>query len=73
LPLAGFVKLNVSFPPLITGCGAFIRWFLSSGMGNSAVAMMPVPAAKVPFFVAAAMPMLTFVSGPNHGHRRPQA
>eukprot|EP00308_Calcidiscus_leptoporus_P018301 CAMPEP_0119379976 /NCGR_PEP_ID=MMETSP1334-20130426/54966_1 /TAXON_ID=127549 /ORGANISM="Calcidiscus leptoporus, Strain RCC1130" /LENGTH=192 /DNA_ID=CAMNT_0007399637 /DNA_START=31 /DNA_END=609 /DNA_ORIENTATION=+ len=59
----GFMKVNFLFPPVIAACGAILSYFINSPISLSLVEAMPVPVEKVPFFVAALMPIIVFVSG----------
>jgi uncharacterized MAPEG superfamily protein len=57
----GFVKFNLFFPPMAVGAHlATVAWN-KSAFAAEAVARLPVPAEKVPFFVAAVMPLLAIV------------
>ena len=59
----GFIKLNLAFPPIIAAGGALLKWFVGAAISDTILAAMPVPIAKIPFFVAATMPVMIFVSG----------
>ena len=60
----GFVRLNLSFPPILAVCGFSLKWFMTSSFSTSALTYFAdkgVPLASVPAFVAAFMPMFAFV------------
>jgi len=54
----GFVKLNIFFPAMLGVSHLTVTAFCSSGLSAAAVAALPVPAEKVPFFVAAVLPII---------------
>ncbi|GMI41672.1 hypothetical protein TeGR_g1727 [Tetraparma gracilis] len=57
----GFFKLNAWFPVLLIGANVSLITWCRSNVATLAVAMMPVPEAKVPFFVIAFMPIIAIV------------
>ena len=54
----GFVKFNAWFPPLLGMAHYGLTFWCKSSLSVSAVEMLPVSADKVPFFVAAVMPLV---------------
>ena len=57
----GFLKLNFWFPVLLVVAHLSVVSWCKSSVATSAVAMMPVPPAKVPFFVITAMPIIAIM------------
>ena len=57
----GFFKLNAWFPVLLVNAHFCVVSWCKSSVATSAVAMMPVPPAKVPFFVITVMPIIAVV------------
>lgn len=57
----GFLKLNAFFPPMLAAAHFTAVGFVKSEMATTALAKMPVPTEKVPFFVIAFMPVLAIL------------
>lgn len=56
-----FLKLNLSFPPVLGGAAFVLKTFLNSPFADAAVAAMPVEVDKVPFFVIVVLPIFAWV------------
>ena len=54
----GFVKLNIWFPPLLAAAHFTVTSWCKSPISVTAMEQLPVPMEKVPYFVAAVMPLL---------------
>jgi len=54
----GFVKFNAAFPPMVAVAHFGLKNFITSTMSTTAMAMLPVPPAKIPLFAIAMMPVV---------------
>jgi len=57
----GFVKFNLSFPVLAGFAHYSIVYWVSAPMSTKALAMLPVPVDKAPFFVVAVLPLIAIM------------
>lgn len=57
----GFIKFNMGFPPMAAAAHLGATWWAKSSMAVAAMDMLPVPPAKVPYFVVAVMPVIAVV------------
>ena len=57
----GFMKLNILFPIMLGASHITLTTWCSSSLADDVVGMLPVPIAKIPFFVMAVLPIIAIL------------